>query len=314
MKSIHKSGALGLKKHLAGILALIALSQAALSQIRRPIEAFAGIPPTAFLVEQIGGERVRVQCLLRPGDNPHTYEPRPRQAAALERAELYFSCGFPFERSLIRNLAGEGAGIRVVHTENGILGGNEREPGPEERGGEESGGAGHEDPHIWLSPVLLRIQAKTICGALKAVDPASASIYTDHLNRFLADLDTLDRWAGRTLAPYRGRSFLVFHPSFGRFAGEYGLRQTAIEMEGRSPSPRQLYSFVQTARKENIRVVFVEPQFESRSGQAVADAIGGRIERMDPMNGDVILGIRTFTTALVRAFREADSSASGRIR
>jgi zinc transport system substrate-binding protein len=283
------------------------------SQEARPIETFAGIPPTAFLVEHIGGERVIVQCLLRPGDNPHTYEPGPRQTAALGRAEIYFSSGFPFERSLIRNLSNGGAGIRVVHTESGIPGSQGREHDPERHDRGEPDAAGHEDPHIWLSPALLRIQANAICDALKPVDPLSASIYMGNLKRFLAGLDTLDRWIVRTLAPYRGRSFLVFHPSFGRFAEAYGLRQIAIEMEGKSPSPRQLSAFVQTARQENIRVVFVEPQFESRSAEAVADAIGGRIERMDPMARDVFKSIRTLTVALVQAFREADSSAARRI-
>jgi zinc transport system substrate-binding protein len=287
----------------------VILTQSAFSQAKRPIEAFTGIPPTAFLVERIGGERVRVQSLLRPGDNPHTYEPTPRQAAALGRAELYFSSGFPFERSFIRNLADGGAGIRVVHTESGILGSQGQGHTSEKHGAGESNASGHDDPHIWLSPTLLRIQANTICDALKAGDPLSAFIYQGNLDRFLSDLDTLDHWTARTLAPYRGRTFLVFHPSFGRFAEAYGLRQIAIEMEGKSPSPRQLSAFVNTARRENIRAVFVEPQFESRSAKAVADAIGGRIEWMDPMARDVFGSLRSLTLALVYGFKEADAAA-----
>jgi ABC-type Zn uptake system ZnuABC Zn-binding protein ZnuA len=229
--------------------------------------------------------------------------------AALGRAELYFSSGFPFERSFIRNLADGGAGIRVVHTESGILGSQGQGHTSEKHGAGESNASGHDDPHIWLSPTLLRIQANTICDALKAGDPLSASIYQGNLDRFLSDLDTLDHWTARTLAPYRGRTFLVFHPSFGRFAEAYGLRQIAIEMEGKSPSPRQLSAFVNTARRENIRAVFVEPQFESRSAKAVADAIGGRIEWMDPMARDIFGSLRSFTLALVRAFKEADAAA-----
>ena len=128
------------------------------------------------------------------------------------------------------------------------------------------------------------------------------------------DLDTLDRWIARTLNPYRGRAFLVFHPSFGRFAEAYGLRQTAIETDGKSPSPRQLSAFVKTARRENIRVVFVEPQFESRSAKAVADAIDGRIEWVDPMARDVFGSLRSLTLALVSAFKEADQAAGRETR
>jgi zinc transport system substrate-binding protein len=298
----------------AKVIAIAIATQSVFAQANRPIEAFAGIPPTAFLVEQIGGARIHVQCLLRPGDNPHTYEPRPRQTAALGRAELYFSSGFPFERSFVRNLAGGGAGIRVVRTEKGILESPGGAHNPEKHGAGDPDASGRDDPHIWLSPVLLRIQAATICDALKARDPVSASIYAGNLKRFLAGLDTLNRWIARTLEPYRGRAFLVFHPSFGRFAEAYGLRQTAIEMEGKSPSPRQLSAFVETARRENIRVVFVEPQFESRSAKAVADAIGGGVEWMDPMARDVFVSLRSFTLALARAFEAADRAAARETR
>jgi zinc transport system substrate-binding protein len=298
---------------LAGFTAVLIAWHSSFSQARRPIEAYAGIPPTAFLVGQIGGSRVHVQCLLRPGDNPHTYEPRPRQTAGLESAELYFSSGFPFERSLIRGREDGNEGIRVVHTETGIPGLHGDAHDPEKGGTAEPDAAGHQDPHIWLSPGLLRIQAENIRNAFTLKDPASAPVYRDNFNHFLAGLDTLDLWIAHALKPYRGRSFLVFHPSFGRFAEAYGLRQTSIETEGKSPSPRRLSAFVRIARRENIGVVFVEPQFESRSAKAVADAIGGRIEWMDPMARDVFSSLRSFTVALVRAFKEADERAGGEI-
>jgi zinc transport system substrate-binding protein len=295
----------------AGVVAMTIATQSALSRAQRPIEAIAGIPPTAFLAARIGGERILVRSLLKPGDNPHTFEPTPRQAAALGRAELYFSSGFPFESRFSGNLFSGSAGPAVIRTDAEIprTGAHDRSGG--HRTGQEKEISGHEDPHIWLSPILLRIQAETICGELTRRDPDSGRLYRENLDRFRLELDSLDRRTSRALAPYRGRAFLVYHPSFGLFAEAYGLRQIPIEAEGKSPSPRALAAFVETARRENIRVVFIEPQFESRSAQAVADAIGGRIERMDPMAPDVFETIGSLALALARAFHESDSTAAG---
>lgn len=299
---------------LSGSIAAVIFFQSAFSQAKRPIEAIAGIPPTAFLAGRIGGERIRVRSLLKSGDNPHTFEPTPRQAAALGRAELYFSSGFPFESRFSGNLFAGSSGPAVIRTDAEIprTGAHDRSGG--HRTGQEKETSGHEDPHIWLSPILLRIQAETICGELTRRDPGSGRLYRGNLDRFRLELDSLDRRTSRALAPYRGRAFLVYHPSFGLFAEAYGLRQIPIEAEGKSPSPRALAAFVETARRENIRVVFVEPQFESRSAKAVADAIGGRIERMDPMAPDVFETIGNLALALARAFHESDSTAAGGIR
>jgi zinc transport system substrate-binding protein len=295
----------------AAFIAALIVSQAVFSRANRPIEAIAGIPPTAFLAGRIGGERLNVRSLLKSGDNPHTFEPTPRQAAALGRAELYFSSGFPFESRLSANLlSGRRSGPAVIRTDAQIPRAGAHDHAAGRGTGHENGPAVHEDPHIWLSPGLLRIQAGTICGELTRRDQSSSRLYRGNLERFTAELDSLDSRTSRALAPYRGRAFLVYHPSFGLFAEAYGLRQIAIEAEGKSPSPRGLASFVETARSEKISVVFVEPQFESRSARAVADAIGGRIERMDPMAPDVFETMRNLALALVRAFHEADSTAA----
>jgi zinc transport system substrate-binding protein len=287
---------------------LFSFFQSAVGQTNRPIEAFTGIPPVAYIVERVGGERVHVQAILKPGDNPHTFEPMPRQMISLDRAGLYFSIGLPFEQRLVQKLQNGPFGLRVVHAEEGILKFPLHEhPTVSYTGYESKGISGSVgDPHIWLSPPLLRIQAQNVFEGLKSTDPQSEAYYRRNLGRFMSDLDVLDHWISQKLVPFRGMAFFVFHPAFGRYADAYGLRQIAIEMEGKSPSPKQLSAFVAIAKRENISVVFVEPQFESRSASAIADAMGGEIEKLDPMERDVLGNLHIITDRVVHAFLKAD--------
>ena len=81
---------------------------------------------------------------------------------------------------------------------------------------------------------------------------------------------------------------MVLHPAWGYFARDYGLEQIAIHIEGKNPSPQDIVNLVQKAREHNIKVVFTEPQFDARSARTIAEAIGGRVVRIDPLAKDYI--------------------------
>ncbi len=274
----------------------------------RPLRIFTGIPPVAGLAEKIGGDRVAVETLLRPGDNPHTFEPRPRQAAALGRADLFLSCGFPFEERLARNLKGRSSGPVVAELGADLYASTEPESGVSRSHRDHDPDHGEADPHVWLSPSLLRVLSLDLFHALKTLDPASGSYFQRRLNRLLAEIDSLDRGIGQSLAPFRGRSFLAAHPSFGRFAEAYGLNQMSVESEGKSPSARGLSAIVREARKERVSIVFIEPQFDPSGAEAVAKAVGGTVAAVDPLGRDALATIRVFSDLLVRSFREAGSA------
>jgi zinc transport system substrate-binding protein len=79
---------------------------------------------------------------------------------------------------------------------------------------------------------------------------------------------------------------MVFHPAWGYFADAYGLTQIPIENEGKRPGPRSLNALIEQARREGIRVVLVQPQFDRRAAEQVADAIGGRVIAIDPLDSN----------------------------
>jgi zinc transport system substrate-binding protein len=268
------------------------------------LRVFVSIVPEAYVVERIGGEHLSVGVLVQPGQSPHTFEMTPRQVTALSRSRLFFAIGMPFERALIEKVRSEMPHLTVVRTDAGIerrplvLDSGEPEGESSERG--DAGGA-ELDPHIWMSPFLLGTMAKNIADALVEADPAHAQDYLSNLEAFLVDVDSTDARIREVLRPYRGRSFYVFHPAFGYFGDTYGLRQVGLEIEGKSPTPRQLDAVIESARDEDIRIIFVQPQFDRKAARSVADALDAAVVPIDPLAKDVLRNLREMAQKLDEA-------------
>ncbi|MBD3367508.1 MAG: ABC transporter substrate-binding protein [Candidatus Eisenbacteria bacterium] len=152
--------------------------------------------------------------------------------------------------------------------------------------------AGLKDPHVWLDPDLVKIQADVIARTLKRLDPGNAETYDANLERFSAELDSLDEAISDALAPLEGSRLYVFHPSFGYFAEAYGLVQVPVETAGREPGGRQLAELIEKARTDGARVIFVQPQFSTDAAEAVADAIDGAVVPIDPLARDYASNLR----------------------
>lgn len=260
-----------------------------------PIPVFVSINPQKYFVQQIGRELVTVQVMVTPGADPHAYEPKPRQMAGLSKAKVYFAIGVPFENIWLKKIAATNPGMTVVHTDDGI----EKIPmathhHDEKEAHHEDDAHGHRelDPHIWLSPPLVKIQARTIMSALQKMDPAHQAMYQKNYQEFSTQIDRLDAEIKAIFAGKKGLPFMVFHPSWGYFAHAYGLRQMAVEIEGKDPKPAQLKELIDHAKEKGIQVIFVQPQFSSRSAQIVAREIGGRVTVADPLAEDWLANMR----------------------
>lgn len=149
------------------------------------------------------------------------------------------------------------------------------------------------DTHVWLSPDLVRIQARHILEALTALDGAHAPVYEANFKAFMADLDALDTDIRHSLSGKLGAAFMVFHPAWGYFARHYGLEQIPVELEGKEPKAQDLQLLIQRAKAEGIRVVFVSPQFSTRSAETIASAIEGQIIAINPLAENWMENMRT---------------------
>jgi zinc transport system substrate-binding protein len=149
-----------------------------------------------------------------------------------------------------------------------------------------------QDPHVWVSPPLVRHMIGSIRDKLAELDPAHAADFARNHDAFVAELEALDRDLHALLDPLPNRRFMVFHPAWGYFAEAYGLTQVPIEREGKEPGARALVALIDQAKREGIKVIFVQPQFDKRSAAQVAQAIGGVVVAVDPLAADYVDNLR----------------------
>jgi zinc transport system substrate-binding protein len=147
--------------------------------------------------------------------------------------------------------------------------------------------ADYDDPHIWLDPVLVKIQSKTIADALSAKYPQNAALYAKNYESFAKELDKLNAELSKKLSVLKNRSFFVFHPSWGYFAKRYGLEQIFVEVEGREPKAAELIEILKRAKAKNIKALLVEPQVSEKNAKMVADEIGAKLIKIDPVKKDL---------------------------
>ncbi|MCD6296689.1 MAG: zinc ABC transporter substrate-binding protein [Deltaproteobacteria bacterium] len=258
------------------------------------IPVFVSIVPQKYFVEKIGGDLVKVSILVNPGDSPATYEPKPGQMVALSRAKVYYAIGVPFEKVWLKKIAAANPGLLIVHTESGI----------EKASMKPDQSEGIKDPHVWLSPPLVMVQARNMLNALLKVDPKNASIYESNYRKFIVELVDLDaELRGVFFGKGKKIRFMVFHPAWGYFARTYGLKMIPVESEGKNPKPAALRRLIGKAREHGINVVFVQPEFSTKSAGTIAKAIGGQVIFAAPLAADWAYNLKQVAVKFKAALR-----------
>ena len=250
------------------------------------IQVVVSIPPLADFVESVGKDKVEVTIMVPAGASPHTYEPRPSQLKTVSRAKMYVKVGsgVEFELTWMEKLIGINKEMMVVNSSEGIE-------------------VIANDPHVWLSPANARIMVGNICGGLIKIDPENEEYYVQNKNQYLDQLTELDEFIRQRLGGITRKKFMVYHPSWGYLAREYGLEQIPIEHAGKEPTAKEIKDAVEMAKKHNIKVVFVSPQSTTKSAEVIAKEIGGEIVFIDPLARSYIPNMRTVIEQLTQAMR-----------
>jgi zinc transport system substrate-binding protein len=305
------TGASALKKLLFSGLLTVFLFNAQLLWAR-PLKVFVSILPQKYFVEKIGGDQVEIGVMVQPGANPAVYEPKPQQMVALAETQVYFAIGVPFEAKWLEKIAATHREMKIVHTEAGIeriaiQSHHQHALESKLRGGEKESRHRHsviQDPHVWLSPPLVMLQARNILAGLLAVAGTHRSLFEANYRKFIMEIVDLDLELKQIFAVVEDRTeFMVFHPSWGYFASTYGLKQVPIELQGKEPKPGELQRLIQYGKERGIRVVFVQPQFSPKAAQTIAESLGGQIALADPLAHDWAENLRQVATKLRTALR-----------
>ncbi len=300
-----------MKKAIVNLLLLGCLLGFTADVLAAPLQIFVSIPPQKWLVDQLGRDLVSTHVLVDKGQTPHSFEPTARLITTLSRSRLYFTMGLAFEQQICKKINQSKAGLQLVDSTESIerfaMNDHDHKKNDPARTGRNGQQAGL-DPHVWLAPKNLQIMASTMATAMAEADPENESTYEQNLQAVSRLLDQLDKEIQQTLAPYKGATFYVFHPAFGYFARAYGLHQKAVEIEGKSPAPKQLRALVNKAKADKVKVVFAQPQFDRKSAMAVARAIGGEVVPLDSLAEDVAVNLKTMAEVIRLALSNGNNN------
>lgn len=247
------------------------------------------IPPYKSIVERLGGDLVDVLVMLPVSADEHTYEPSPKQMLQLSKSVLWFYLGENFEKKALPSLKNYNPQIQIVDLSLGI---------------DMICGVGccaaHEacDLHYWLSPRIVKEQAKAIAKGLITLHPEKKETIEQALALLEQDLTRLDQDIEKTLAPLTDRTFFVSHPSYGYFARDYRLQQIPVEFEGKEPSPRQLTTLLQQAREHNAKTIFIQNEFSSKGARLVAQELGAKVVTLHPLSEKYFEALQEIATQI----------------
>jgi len=247
----------------------------------RPLVAVS-VPPQAFVVERLAGDRVRIHVMVPPGANPTAYEPTLRAVRALEEARLYVAVGhpaFPFEAAWLDPLLASRPDLALIETA--------ADDDPDDA-----------DPHVWVTPDHVDALAVRLAAALEPLLADGRDAVQQRLAALRDEIAAVDATLREEIGAAKGRRFMVLHPAWGHLAAAYGLEQIAIEHEHKAPDPRVVAELIERGRREGTPVVFVQPQFDRTAAALVAGESGARVVVLDPLARDWADNMRRVAGAL----------------
>ena len=166
------------------------------------------------------------------------------------------------------------------------------------------------DPHIWLSPRLVKVQAENIYQGLIRLDSANAGEYKANLEKLLSEIDQLDLQIRQDLAGLENRKFITFHPAWGYFARDYNLEQIPVEVAGQEPSAAELGKLVRKAKAEGIKVIFAQPEFRTKDAQTIAREIGGEVLLISPLAANWSENLRQVSQTFAQVLKKQQEMES----
>lgn len=238
------------------------------------------IEPLRYVAEAIAGEKYRVQTIMPRGASPESYEPTPRQMVELAQSGIVLRTGtLGFEQTKLPALVQAGGDCRLIDLGADIE--------PISDGGH--GHDGHEsiDPHLWTAPDNLVSMASRTCQALCQADTANAAYYRSRLETFREEMEKLDARIRAELKEVKQRTFLIYHPALGYFARRYGLRQLAVEHDGKAPSAAHLQDLTNQCRAEGVRCVFISQEHNGQAARRVAAELRAQVVEINPLDYDI---------------------------
>lgn len=232
----------------------------------RPLEVVATSSIIGDVVGEIGGDTIRLDTLMQPGQDPHSYEPATGDLAAVADADVVFVNGWALEEGVLGRLQDVAEYGPLVPISAGIT------PRVEE---------GSVDPHVWLDPNHVMQWARNVEEVLATLDPDNAATYEENATAYLAGLEELDQFiaAQANTIPEAERLLVTNHDSLGYFARRYGFKVVGTVIPGTStgaePSASEMAALADTMSEAGVCTIFLEGTANASLAEAVAGEVDG---------------------------------------
>ena len=248
------------------------------------IVIFASFYPLYEFTKEVGQDKVEVSLLVPPGIEPHEWEPSIKDIQRMQESDLIIINGIGFE-NWVEEIHKINPDLNVVDTSYGIT---PIKANPESNleiltdGYKEF----RTDPHIWLNPIMARVQIQNIANSLIKLDPENANYYQKNADSYKLKLEFLDKKIRDELSKCDKKDFFAFHNAFSYFAIEYGLNQHTVlksidPLE--DPSPRDIQKVVDLAKTLETNVIFTEEFINQKLSQVIADETGTKLLVLSPL-------------------------------
>lgn len=272
-----------MKKYLFLLLAMLTLASCAGNGGKNKQRTLTvTIEPLRYFTEAIAGDKFNVVSMVPEGSNPETYDPTPQQLVKLAKSTAYLRIGhIGFEQAWIKKLQANtpnlpfydmSEGIDLIHEINGHTHGNNED--------RHTHGV---EPHIWNSTRNASILAENICKVLCEIDSVNKPYYQQRLDSLQKEIQTTDKEV-QELMVHADQAFLIYHPALSYFAKDYGLKQISIEEGGKEPSPAHLQELIRTCRENQVRIIFVQQEFDVRNAELIAKELGVQVVSINPLS------------------------------
>lgn len=243
------------------------------------INVAVSIVPEETFVKEVGGDKVNITTMIPSGQSPENYAPTTDIMEQLSNSSLYFSIGVPTENANILPKIGDfNKEIKIVSMADEVS----------KVYSERKFESGERDPHIWLSPKRAKVMVETIAKELSAVDPNNADYYKTNSENYIKKLNKLDEDIKSSLSLLKAKDFICYHPAFGYFTDDYGLKMTALENEGKEATIEDFKNTIDFAKEKGIKAIFYQAEIDSKQAKSFATEINGKAEMVQPLAPDYI--------------------------
>jgi zinc/manganese transport system substrate-binding protein len=252
----------------------------------------------AALAQEVGGDRINVEAIAKGYQDPHFVEAKPSFLLKLRQADLLVVVGLQLEIGWLPPLITQSGNSRIQVGANGYLDASQFAEIMEIPQGSITRAMGDVhplgNPHYWLDPDNGRRVAKGIAAKLAEMDPADAAYFQQRFQDFDRRLTEADKKWQADMKPFRGRKMVTYHNSAPNFAKHFGLQVVGFvePRPGIPPTPSHTFDVVNMMKRDNVKVIMVEPYFDRKTPDSIARDAGGTVVEYLPSVG----GVKEVTT------------------